>query len=276
MSFYTKLSNGWKLAKMSLQVLKENKQLIVFPILAGASFLLIIGSFIVGTMSVAGWNIDNIDTPDTALQYGLIFGFYLVNYFIIVFFNVALTHCTRLYFRGEEVTIRAGLLFSFSRIGAILSWALFAATVGTILKAIQENFGFLGKILGGLLGIVWTVTTFFVVPIIAYENVGPLAAYKRSAQMMKQKWGESIAASFSFGALQVVAFFVIVIPMLVLATVIDPMIPGIIAVVALLLIVAVVNACQSIFISAVYHNQEELPSGYFGGDVLEHLFVKAD
>jgi hypothetical protein len=261
---------------MSLQVLRENKQLIVFPILAGASFLFIIASFFVGTMSMAGWNIDNINAPDTVAKYGLVFGFYLVNYFVIVFFNVALTHCTRLYFRGEEVTVRAGLLFSLSRIGAILSWALFAATVGTILRAIQENLGFLGKILGGILGIVWTVTTFFVVPIIAYENVGPITAYKRSAQMMKDKWGESVAATFSFGALQAVAFIIIVIPMILLATVIDPLIPGIIAVLALLLIVAVVSACQSIFISAVYHNQEELPAGYFGGDVLDHLFVKAD
>ncbi|MEI9958018.1 MAG: DUF6159 family protein [Ferruginibacter sp.] len=91
---------------------------------------------------------------------------------------MALIHCTKLFLQGEEVSVMIGLKFSFSRIGVIFSWALFAATVGTILKAIQENSGWLGKIVGGLLGFVWGVTTFFVVPIIAYEQLGPIDALK--------------------------------------------------------------------------------------------------
>ena len=160
--------------------------------------ILILGSFVTALLASAGWDFEYIQEPGTAMSYVIMFLYYLVNYFIVVFFNTALVHCTRLYFKGEEVTIAKGLQFSMSRLGAIFSWAVFAATVGFILKIIQENVGSLGKIITGLLGIVWSIATFFVVPVLAYENVGPIGAFKRSTQLMKEKWGESLGATFSF------------------------------------------------------------------------------
>ncbi|RYF86061.1 MAG: hypothetical protein EON98_04810 [Chitinophagaceae bacterium] len=182
MSFFERLSNGWKIAMSSFKVLKENKQLIVFPIFSGISLIILSGLFSVGILAAVDWDIDNLN-PDGFVQYLLLFGFYLINYFVVVFFNMALIHCTRLYFRGEEVTVEKGLKFSMSRIGVILSWAVFAATVGTILKAIQENAGIFGKIITGLIGIVWNIAVFFVVPVIAYEGLGPIAAFKRSSSL---------------------------------------------------------------------------------------------
>jgi hypothetical protein len=199
MSFFDRLSNGWRLAMSSFKILKANQQLIIFPILSGISLVLIIGSFFTVSLANAGWDPDNISEVSSAGYYILVFLFYLVNYFVVVFFNMALIHCSRLYFRGEEATVAAGLRFSMSRIGAIFSWAVFAATVGLILKAIQENSGIIGRIITGIIGIVWSVATFFVVPVIAYEDLGPIGAVKRSTQMMKEKWGQSLGAGFSFG-----------------------------------------------------------------------------
>src|SRR5436305_1838692 len=134
MSFTDRISNGWKLTMNSFKVLKENKKLIIFPILSGASLLLIMGSFVLTVLASAGWQLDNVSEPNATTNYIFIFLYYLVNYFVVVFFNMALIHCTRLYFQGEEPTIKKGIQFSLSRIGTIFSWALFAATVGTILK----------------------------------------------------------------------------------------------------------------------------------------------
>ena len=178
MSFFDRLSNDWTLAINSFKVLKENKQLIVFRFLSGISLVLIMGSFVLAFLGVNGWSFDNIEDPGSVGTYLIMFAFYVVNYFVVVFFNMALIHCTRLYFRGEEVSINAGLRFSLSRIGTIFSWALFAGTVGTILRIIQEESGLIGKIITGLLGIVWSVATFFVVPVIAYEDLGPIQAFR--------------------------------------------------------------------------------------------------
>jgi len=75
---------------------------------------------------------------------------------------------------------------------------LFAGTVSAIVKIVQDNPGSLGRIIKGLIGVAWSIATFFVIPVIAYGNLGPIGAFKRSVQLMKEKWGESLAAGFSY------------------------------------------------------------------------------
>jgi hypothetical protein len=274
MRFFDRLSNGWKLSMNSFKVLKENQQLIIFPFLSGISLLLVIGSFFTITLANAGWDPENIGEVSSAGYYALLFLFYLVNYFIIVFFNMALIHCTRMYFKGEEVSVKAGLQFSLSRVGAIFSWAVFAATVGLILKTIQENSGLLGKIITGIIGIVWSVTTFFVVPVIAYENLGPIGAFKRSTQMMKQKWGESLAAGFSFGLIKFLAILIIGLVLFLAGSIVHPFLGIGLAVIAAFIIMAIMSAAETIFVSAVYHNINGDPVEHFSQQLIDDLFTK--
>jgi len=274
MSFFDRLSNGWTLAMNSLKVLKENKQLIIFPVLSGISLVLIMGSFVLVFLGVNGWSDENIEDPGTIGNYLYLFLFYLVNYFIVVFFNMGLIHCTRLYFRGEEVSINAGLRFSLSRIGTIFSWAVFAATVGTILRIIQEESGLIGKIITGIIGIVWNIATFFVVPVIAYEGLGPIAAFKRSSQLMKQKWGESLGATFSFGLIQFLAMIVLIIPLFFIGNMIHPIGGIALAVMGVFIIATIFSAAQTIFVSAVYHNINDEPVKHFNQQMIDGLFQK--
>ncbi len=254
MSFFDKMANGWEISKLSFRVLKANKSLIIFPLLSGISLLFILGMFFVGIASALGWNFDNLDIRSSNLvyRYGLIFLVYLINYAVIMFFNMALMHCAKLYFQGEEATVAKGLQFSWSRIGAILAWSAFAATVGLILKVIQDNVGWVGKIITGLIGVVWSVATFFTVPIIAYENVSPWQALKRSSSMMKDKWGESLGATFSFGLVHFLAAFLLLI--LAFAVGYVNIFAGItVGIIGFVLMAAVFSALNSIFVSAVYN-----------------------
>ena len=274
MSFFDRLSNGWTLAMNSFKVLKENKQLIIFPLLSGISLVLVMGSFVLVFLGINGWPDENAEDPRTLGNYLFMFLFYLVNYFVVVFFNMALIHCTRLYFRGEEVSVNAGLRFSLSRIGSIFSWAVFAATVGTILRIIQEESGFIGKIITGIIGIVWSIATFFVVPIIAYENLGPIAAFKRSSQLMKQKWGESLGATFSFGLIQFIAMIILMIPCFIIGSLVGPFLGVALALMGAFIISAVFSAAQTIFVSAVYHNITDEPVKHFNQQMIDGLFQK--
>ena len=275
MGFFERLSNGWTLAMNSFKVLKENKQLIIFPILSGISLVLVMGSFILVFLGINGWPDDSVEGSSSNLTYYLyMFFFYLVNYFVVVFFNMALIHCTRLYFRGEEVSVNAGLRFSLSRIGTIFSWSVFAATVGTILRIIQEETGLIGRIITGLLGIVWSIATFFVVPIIAYENLGPIAAFKRSVQLMKQKWGESLGATFSFGLIQFLAMIILAIPCFFIGSMIHPFAGIAIWLMGAFILSAIFSAAQTIFVSAVYHNITDEPVKHFNQQMIDGLFQK--
>jgi len=272
MSFFNRLSNGWTISMNSLKVLKANKQLILFPILSGISLVLIMGSFFTIWLGAAGWDFDNLRTDNMVANVLITFVYYLINYFIVVFFNVALTHCTRLYFHGQEVSLRAGINYSMSRIGAIFSWALFAATIGTILRYLQENAGYIGKIVISVIGVVWSIATFFVVPVIAYENKGPLEAFKRSSEMMKQKWGESLASTFSFGLVQFLAILLIAVPLFFLGMLIHPIVGVVLALISIFIIVSVISASQTIFVSAIYHNINGDPVEHFNEQFVNNLF----
>lgn len=275
MALGDRISNGWKIAMSSFQVLKEKKELIIFPILSGIATILVLASFAVAVLAKTDWDPENnLQDFNTPLYYALLLGFYLVNYFIIIFFNMALIHCTRLYFEGEEVTLRAGLQFSASRIGVIFSWAFFSATVGLLLRVIQENVGTVGKIITGLIGVVWSVATFFVVPVIAYEKVGTLEAIKRSTQIMKQKWGESLTGNFSFGLIQILAFIVIGLPLYFLGAIFSPMVGIIFAIAGIFIAMAIISAAQTIFVSAVSHNINGNITKHFDQVMVDDLFTQ--
>jgi hypothetical protein len=273
MAFSDRMSNGWKLAMSSFKILRANQQLIIFPILSAISLVLVIGSFFTFLLAGSGWDLDNLEEYSQTGYYAVVFLFYVVNYFIVVFFNMALIHCTRLYLQGEEVTLKKGLQFSVSRIGAIFSWALVAATVGFILKAIQENSGILGKIVTGIIGLVWSVATFFVVPVIAYENMGPIDAVKRSTQMMKEKWGESLTAGFSFGLIHILGVLFICVPLFFLGNLLHPVAGAAAAVAGFFVIMAIMDAAKTIFVSAVYHNIKGDVSEHFDQQLVDSLFM---
>jgi uncharacterized membrane protein (Fun14 family) len=239
--------------------------------------ILVIASFFLVVFASAGWDFEafrDIREQSTVVNYIFVFGYYLVNYFIIVFFNTALIHCTHLYFNGEKPTIRQGLQFAVSRIGVLLSWAAFAATVGTALRILQDNLGSIGKFVTGLIGIVWSIATFFVVPVIAYENMGPIAAFKRSTELMRQKWGERLGAGFSFGLIQFGAFIALAILGYILGWAIHPLVGFAVFILGVFTVLVLVSAVRTIFISAVYHNLNGDPVKHFNQQFADNIFVQ--
>ncbi len=120
------------------------------------------------------------------------FCYYLVSYFVVVFFNVALIHCANKVLNNQETSVGDGLRAATKRLGPILAWSLVGATVGMILKTISERVAIVGQIVVALLGGAWNIVTFFVIPTLAIEGVGPITAIKTSFATIKKTWGESL------------------------------------------------------------------------------------
>jgi len=79
-----------------------------------------------------------------------LFLFYLTNYFVIVFFNVALVSVADSRLAGGHATINDGLELAWQRKGKIFQWALFSATVGIVLRMIEERSAWLGRLVAGV------------------------------------------------------------------------------------------------------------------------------
>ena len=202
-----RFSRSWSLASASWQVLKQDTQLMVFPFVSAIASILVAGAFALGAFGIEGFdgmsNLDRHNVPN--LYYVGAFAFYVCLYFVMFFCNAALVGAAMIRFDGGSPTVSDGWRIASARSGRILGYALIAATVGMILRAIQERVGFLGRFVVGLLGVGWTVATAMVVPVLVSHDVGPIDAVKESAGLLKKTWGENVIGK---GGLSL-AFFVV-------------------------------------------------------------------
>ena len=197
---FDRISNSFALARSSWRVLRTDKQLLVFPVLSGVGCLLVLLAFWLPVL--AGVGIDRLaDNGAPPWVYALAFAYYFCSYFVVVFFNAALVSCAIIRFNGGTPTVGDGLGAAWSRLPQILGWALVSASVGMLLRLIENAHERAGAILSALLGTVWTVITYFVVPVLVVEKAGPFEAIKRSASILKNTWGEALVGRFGLGLL---------------------------------------------------------------------------
>ncbi len=143
----------------------------------------------------------NVSATQDPVLFAAYFAFYLVSYFVIIFFNSALVSCAMIRLRGGDPTVGDGLRAAMKCLPAILGWALLSAIVGMIIQAIEERVGFLGRLVVGFIGLSWAIASYFVIPTIVSENVGPVEALKRSASIIKKTWGETLTVQVGLSVL---------------------------------------------------------------------------
>src|SRR3546814_688572 len=101
-----KFARSWALMKASAAVLRSDKSLLVFPLLSGLCTLLVAASFLipVGVMVIGGEHAGaDLHERMSVGSYLLMFAFYLVQYFVIIFFQTALTGVALMHLRGEQI-----------------------------------------------------------------------------------------------------------------------------------------------------------------------------
>ncbi|MDF4003722.1 DUF6159 family protein [Luteibacter sp. PPL552] len=257
-----RFERSWALMKSSANILRQDKELMLFPLLAGACSLLIIATF--------GWPIFAAMRHHRAAFEGhahamppivmlLAFAFYFVQYAVVIFFNTALAAAAMIRLEGGNPTLGDGMRAAWSKLPTILGYALISATVGMVLRAIQERVGLIGRLIAGLLGVGWTVATFLVVPVLAAHDIGPVDAIKRSASLLKDTWGENVIGNAGIGLVGGILTFCVVAVSLVLfgaaastqsiALMVSVAVAGMIALVALSLFQ---TAMHGVYSAALY------------------------
>lgn len=203
-----RFSRGFALIGSSWRVLKNDPKLLAFPALSLVASVLVLAAV---AAPFAIWpDLAQAMRPSHARGdgelsrvwgYVLLFLFYFATNFVVVFFNAALISCVMTRLHGGVPTVAGGLAAAAARLPQIIAWAAVSATVGVILKALEERVPVLGKIMLRLAGAAWAVVTYFVVPAIALEKLGPIDAVKRSGSLIRQTWGENLAGGIGLAGL---------------------------------------------------------------------------
>lgn len=257
-----KFSRSWELVKQSFAILRSDKQLMLFPVLSAMSCLLVTAVIATGgtilmmpSITAAAASGEQFHPNQSPLFLVGMFTLYVANYFVIVFFNVALVGVANSRLMGGNWTLRDGIELAWARKGTIFQWALVAATVGMILKTLEERMGLIGRIIMRIIGIAWALACYFVVPVLAFEDLTPIEAVKRSSKLFRDTWGEKVIGGFSFGLVSFVLMlpaFGLFIVAAVLGGVKGFLVGFALVILYLLMLSVMMSAVQGIFNAALY------------------------
>ncbi len=243
------ISRGFRLAKASWQVVRDDRELLWLPVISFFCSLIVMAVFALGALGIG--LPENQSSQVSPALYVLGFVMYVALAFVSIYFNAAVIGTAMKRLQGEDASIHDGLALARQHIGKIFVWALVTATVGMILRSLQERAGILGRIVLGIVGIAWTVLTFFVVPVLLFEPVGVGDAIKRSGSIFRQRWGETFVGNGTIG----LAIFLVSIPVLIVGGLIAAAVPvlGIVLlVVAVGVLMAIGSATTGVFNAALY------------------------
>jgi len=245
----------------SWDVLKKDRELLLFPLFSCICCLLVMVSFAWPMVANDAWappSGEEVTQAQEIIYYLTLFMFYFCNYFVIVFFNSAIVACAIVRMRGGDPTLATGFQAAMSRLPQIIGWALLSATFSVIIRIIENSNKKAGRFIAGLLGMAWTLMTFLVVPVLVVEKKGPVDAFKESTKLLKKTWGEQLISGFGFG----MVFFLLTIPGIVIiglgiygvvqaGAVIGGIVIGL-GVLYMILLALIQSALQTIFQAALY------------------------
>ena len=280
---FATIGRSFRLIKESYRVLRQDPELIVLTL---ASFFGI--AFVVVVAGGLGLGTGAFETSEGGISgggYALLGITYFVGYGIVIYFQVALVTAVMHRMEGGDPDIAYALGQANRRLGAILTWALIAATVGLILRALESaargrNGGgaIIGSILVSILGFAWALMVFFVIPVIAAEGVGGIEAIKRSSRTVKQRWGEAIVGNQGISLIVALATIVVAgIPIGLGAAVVGSSGPLGVFLIAVGVTIAVFmaaagSALDSTYRAVLYEYAKNGQTGGFSREVLDSAF----
>src|SRR5260370_3697514 len=111
-----KFSRSWQLVKQSFAILRSDKQLMLFPVLSAVSCFIVTamiatgGAFLLLPARAAAIAAGERFNPNQSPMFLLgMFTLYVVHYFVIVFFNVALAGVATSRLMSATLTLRDGI-----------------------------------------------------------------------------------------------------------------------------------------------------------------------
>jgi hypothetical protein len=231
-AIFERLQRSWQLFVRSIRVIRDHPKLLVFPLVTGLLTLGIALFFLapVALVFVAPHWIDGSRVKAWAQGIGLVrlgragqfnfqvmplgglilAGIYLVNMFLATMGSVAFNSEILEALSGRAVSIRHGFMVAFQRWKAVLLWSLLAGLIGLLIRKMEERMSLIGKLVVGWIGLAWSVASIFAIPILVREPglSNPFAVLSRSAQTIKNTWGEMLSGYIGMRGSHVVFFWV--------------------------------------------------------------------
>lgn len=186
----TLISSAWA-------ALRQDRELVALPVIGAVATLLSVAPLLLVSL---------VPEDGSPVQYVIWVAALFVAAIVGMFFAVALAAGAHMRMNGGDPTIRSTLAVAWKRKRGVIGWAALTTTVGLILRAIEQRFKGAGSLIRFAGDVAWTLASFFVVPIIAANDAGPIEALKLSASTFKQRWNSAVRVQLRLGLLGFAVF----------------------------------------------------------------------
>lgn len=187
----------------SSKILQQDKALLFFPIISCGCLIILFFAplMIFGASGVVGdgysANVEYLSTVSTPLkEYAYYFIFCLMGYIVTNFFSTAFLACILSCMEGEHLTFSMGIEEASKRLLQIFGWSLIVTLVDVLLHAIERQSQSVGTLMMGTLGIMFSIASLFIVPMLVVENRGPTQILKESIAPLRKTWRNSTIGFF--------------------------------------------------------------------------------
>ncbi len=181
------------LVKESWNILKQDKEMVLFPV--ASVFVNLLSIIIVSVFfffMISGKFFGISDNTNRIIEYLWIFIVYFISFFVTIFFQAGIVSIAHSRLNNQDASFVDGIRVAYSHIGKIALWSLLSATIGVVLNAISEKSKFLGKIVASLLGAAWNLASFFIVPVLILEDISIKESLNKSVAIIRKNWGETL------------------------------------------------------------------------------------
>jgi hypothetical protein len=170
-------------------------------------------------------------------------------------------------FHGQSVANTTAARAALTKSPQLLAWAFINYVVISLIRNIG-NRGIFGLLFGAALRAGWMLASFFVVPVILFEDRGAIASVKRSISLCRARWGENIIGNSALAVIGLAAVLLDVVVSVLLGIVFAPL-GAAVGVIGLAAIMLMLTVASGAFNAALdwYAVTDQSPGDYSVGDL---------
>ena len=190
-----KIRTTWALAQASWEVLIHDRELLTLPVIG----------FIISLITAAGTSAAVVwaQTSDTFVAVSIVLLSVAMPFFlavVAVFFNGALVAGAHTRLTGGDPTVKGSIAKAGEKLFTLILWGLLTSCVGSIMRMFNRG-GCLAHLLSKMGMFAWETVAFLTIPAIVIDDLSTINALKRSAQLLRNTWGENLISRVGFGFL---------------------------------------------------------------------------
>jgi len=194
-------SESWRISKTAFRMIKEDKALLLFPVVSALALIGIVMLLATFSFLVIISSIQSVTSKYALIAIIWIIGYFML-WFVHTFFAAALINASMIKLNGQQASFSDGIEGAKSQWKKIFLWAVFAGTVGIIINIISSKIKGLGRlILSVAVGAAWGIATYFILPVLLYENLSAWKSLKRSASIYWNNFGNTIISNLIVNAI---------------------------------------------------------------------------